>query len=41
MCENEDETQMHIIECPVINKERKEYEEQPKYEETMYIIKLK
>ena len=33
LCENEDETQMHIIERPVINKERKEYEEPPKYEE--------
>ena len=33
LCENEDETQMHIIECPVINKERNEYEKPPEYEE--------
>ena len=26
MCEKEDKTQKHIIECPVINKERDEYE---------------
>ena len=33
ICENEDETQKHIIDCPLINKERKDYEKPPEYEE--------
>ena len=33
MCEKEDETQKQVIECPVINKERKKYEKPPEYEQ--------
>jgi len=33
VCKIEEETQKHIIECTEINKEKKEYEKLPDYEE--------